>query len=178
MNSEHKPSLLGHLGALWGVIGITYLLGNAIFKVGSIAWAGLHGNHLSLWHWIGAGVWLAFMLVAEGYRGFQKKFAPRVAARARYLRQNPRLLHVVLAPFFCIGYFHGTRRRMITSWTISLIIVGVIWGVSHLSQPWRGLLDLGVVAGLSWGLVSVWCFCAKALLGSQFSYDPEVPLQH
>ncbi len=31
------------------------------------------------------------------------------------LRQNPRSVHVVLAPFFCMGYFYATRRRKITS---------------------------------------------------------------
>jgi hypothetical protein len=44
------------------------------------------------------------------------------------------------------------------------------------SQPWRGILDVGVVVGLSWGLVSLVWFSFQAMASESFQYSPEMPL--
>jgi hypothetical protein len=118
---------------------------------------------------------VVFMAFAEGYRGFQQRFSPRVAARARYLRNNPRTLHVVLAPLFCMGFFHATRRRKITSFSVTFGIVVLVVLVRLLSQPWRGIIDWGVVVGLFWGLVSLAAFSARAFKREELPCSPEVP---
>ena len=43
------------------------------------------------------------------------------------------------------------------------------------SQPWRGILDVGVVVGLSWGLVSLVWFSFQAMAAKSFQYSPEMP---
>lgn len=163
-------------GALWGILGVTLLIGSAVFRLSQRVIEAFD-YEISLAQGVFAAAWLIFMVVGEGYRGFQKKFSPRVAARARYLYKNPKPLHVLLAPFFCMGFFHATRRRMIASWILTTMIVLLVLLVSQLPQPWRGIVDLGVVAGLGWGLVSLWVFCLKALFTQSFTVDPEVPKQ-
>jgi len=48
------------------------------------------------------------MLYSEGYKGFQKGYSPRVAARGHYLRDHSTLLRAILAPLFCMGFFHSS----------------------------------------------------------------------
>jgi hypothetical protein len=47
--------------------------------------------------------------------------------------------------------------------------------VRLLAQPWRGIIDGGVVVGLAWGLVSLVVFGFQALTADEFPYAPEVP---
>ncbi len=115
------------------------------------------------------------MAYAEGYRAFQQAFSPRVAARARYLRDHPNLMHSLLAPLFCMAYFHAQRRRQITSISVTAGIIILVILVRFLEQPWRGIIDGGVVVGLAWGLVSLVVFAYRALTAGTFPYSPEVP---
>ncbi len=166
-------AMSGTLGAVWGVAGVAVLLGSAIYRLTSI---GLEAFSYPLtWkHWLLLGIWVVLMLWSEAYRGFHKAFCPRVAARAKYLRDHPRPLHVVLAPLFCIGYFHATRRRQMATISLTLGIVVLIVIVGHLSQPWRGIIDIGVVVGLVSGLVSLGLFVRQAFGSETFSHSPEV----
>lgn len=105
--------------------------------------------------------WTLFSMYAEGYRGFQRGFSPRVVARAFHLARNPRALWVMLAPLYAMGLVHATRRRLAISWTFVLAIVAVVVGVRHVPQPWRGIIDTGVVVGLVWGIVAIVVFVAR-----------------
>jgi hypothetical protein len=115
------------------------------------------------------------MLVAEGYRGFQKKFSPRTAARVKYLRDHPTWPRVLLAPFFCMGYFYAKRKTRIIAICLTLGIILLVVLVRFLDQPWRGIVDFGVVLGLSYGLISFALYTAKALFAPSFEFSPEVP---
>ena len=126
-------------------------------------------------HWIALAVSLVFMGYAEGYKGFHLKFSPRVAARALYLTRNPSLVRVLFAPFFCMGFFHATRKRKIVSYCLTAMIIGLIVLVRTLDQPWRGIVDAGVLLGLGWGLVSIWLFTFQAFFGKGFDVSPETP---
>lgn len=168
-----RYSAIGIAGAVWGLAGITILLGVAITRVYAYAheaWA--YG--LTPLQWVVAVLWALFMLVAEGYRGFQKQFSPRVVARARYLMANPRVVDIILAPLFCVGYFRATRRRKIVSWSLTLGIIGLVLLVRQLPQPWRGIIDFGVVLGLTYGLLWIYVFAIRTLMGFPFNVDPEV----
>lgn len=114
-------------------------------------------------HWLALGVSIFYMAYAEGYKGFHLGFAPRVIARATYLRANPRLLHVILAPAFCMGYIHATRRRKLLSFGLTSMIICFVLIVRALPQPWRGIVDAGVVAGLMLGIVSILFFHLQGL---------------
>ena len=45
----------------------------------------------------------------------------------------------------------------------------------YIPQPWRGVLDLGVVLGLSWGILATLFFFLKYWFGDATDADPEVP---
>ena len=166
--------MAGNLGALWGIAGVLALLASATFRLWPKA-VDAFSHPFAWYHWAALAVIVTGMAYAEGYKGFQKAFSPRTAARARYLRQNPRTMHVVLAPFFCMGYFYATRRRKITSISLTIGIIALIVLVYLVPQPWRGIIDAGVVVGLAWGIVSLLLFGFQAMGRDPYPHDPEVP---
>jgi FtsH-binding integral membrane protein len=161
-------------GAFWGITGVLMLLGSAVYRLTPLALEAF--SYDLLWyHWMSVALAVLLMAYAEGYRGFQQRFSPRVAARAKYLKGHPRMLLIILSPLFCMGFFHATRRRKITSFSVTAAIVGLILLVRLLPQPWRGIVDAGVVTGLIWGIVSLLFFSLSAFTSENFSYSPEVP---
>ena len=168
--------VMGILGAIWGLAGVMLLLGSAVFRLAPLA-IEAYSYAFSWYHWLSLFLILVFMTYAEGYKGFQKGFSPRVASRALYLKNNPRFLHVVFAPFFCMGFFHASRRRKITSVSVTSGIIVLIILVRFLTQPWRGIIDAGVVVGLVWGLISLIIFIFQAFTSKEFAYSPDVPEQ-
>jgi len=147
------------IGFYWGVGGVLLLLSFAIFRLTPMALE-LVGLPLSAWHYLALCFSIVLMAYSEGYKGFHLAFAPRVVMRAHYLAQNPRTSHVLLAPIFCMGFIHATRRRRLVSLSLSLMILGFIMTARLLPQPWRGILDAGVVTGLSLGNLSILYFLA------------------
>jgi hypothetical protein len=160
--------------AIWGLAGVVLLLGSAVYRLTPIALEAL-ASDLQSRHWIGLALVLFFMAYAEGYRAFQLGFSPRVAARARYLMTHKEMPHAVLAPLFCMAYFHAVKRRRIVSLSVTAGIIVLIVLVRLLPQPWRGIVDAGVVVGLAWGLVSLLIFGFQALFSDSFPFSPEVP---
>ena len=169
--------MMGMVRALWGLTGVILLLGSAVYRLtprAVKAW-----SYEFCWqHWIFFAFVMLFMAYAEGYRAFQLGFSPRVAARARYLKTHRNALHAVLAPLFCMGYFHAPKRRRITSISVTAGIIVLIVLVSLLPQPWRGIVDAGVVVGLAWGLITLILFGLQALGSGSFKYSPEVPEEY
>lgn len=167
-------SITGVIGALWGGIGVTLLLGSAIFRLTPIVIDAL--SHPLLWyHFLLLILNILYMAYAEGYQAFQKNFSPRVVARAKYLKSHPNLMHAILAPLFCMGYFHATRKRKIVSISVSIGVIILIILVRLLKQPWRGIVDAGVVVGLVWGVVAILVSAVQAFVLQDFDYPPEVP---
>jgi hypothetical protein len=166
--------MAGIVRALWGLAGVTLLLGSAVYRLTPLAveaWS----YELHWYHWMFLIFVLLFMAYAEGYRAFQQGFSPRVAARARYLRTHRNVLHAILAPLFCMGYFHAPKRRRVTSISVTAGIIILIILVRLLPQPWRGIVDAGVVVGLAWGMISLLIFSFQAFTVERFNYSPEVP---
>lgn len=165
---------MGIVGAGWGLIGVFLLIGGAVIRLGPLAIDAFSYNW-SWYHWAFLLLFCFFMLYAEGYRGFQKGFSPRVVARALYLRSHPNLVRVLFAPLFCMAFFHAIRRRQIISICLTSGIIVLVLLVRLLPQPWRGIIDTGVVLGLCWGLASLAFFCFQAFLTGRFEHSPEVP---
>lgn len=164
MASSASPwSWIGVVGATWGVIGVLALLLRAIFGLAPIAAEALLGP-LTWLHGLALVGWVVFMAYTEGYRGFQLRFSPFVAARALEVAARPSPLRVALAPAFCMGLFDATRRRLLVSWGILLGVIALIAIVRLLDQPWRGIVDAGVVVGLSWGALSMLASVGRAVL--------------
>ena len=97
------------LGYIWGVGGVLLLLLFAIYRLAPMAFA-LQDEIMGVFHWPLLLLSVTYMAYAEGFKGFHLGFAPRVVKRALYLRQNPKVSHVVFAPLFCMGYIHATKR--------------------------------------------------------------------
>jgi len=150
-----EPSVWCRLAAAWGVLGVMAIVLFAIVRLVPYVADALVID-LAVWEWLMLLISVVFMAWSEGYKGFQLKFSPRVAARALHLCRHPTSWRTQLfAPLFCIGYFGASRGVLIGAWVGTTGIVLLILLVHRLDQPWRGILDAGVVAGLSWGLISL-----------------------
>ena len=165
--------LLRKLGAIWGILGVTLLLGTAILRLAPHVQEAINLGMNSA-QWLLLLLWSIYMLYTEGYRGFQKQFAPRVASRALHLLNHGRIIDIILAPFFCAGYFQTTKKRLIIAWTATTLIILLIISVRHLSQPWRGVLDSGVVLGLSYGIVCLYISVFRTFKSRKYIVNPEV----
>lgn len=170
-----QDSVANPFTAAWGVIGIVLVLLYAIVRLASFAIEAVVGG-LDLLQWVVLVLNVTFMAWSEGYRGFQLRFSPRVADRALYLYQNPTPWAVrLLAPFFCFGYFKATRRPLMFAWIGTLAIIVLVLLVHQLGQPWRGIIDAGVVVGLTWGVLSLLVMVQKAFVAGTYLGSPEVP---
>jgi len=179
---------LGHIGELplevshsplvtaWGVFGVAAYLAYGVQKVGPIIRIGISSISSSS-QWVALVLTLIFFAYVEGFRGFQKSFAPRVVSRAWAVSQRGGpLWHKIAAPIFSIGYFHGRRGRVLSSWLLTLGVAGVVAGVKRLGPVSRGIVDAGVALGLTWGIASVILIYLRSLLkGSAPEYDPALP---
>ncbi len=163
-----------NLAALWGFLGVFTLLSCAIWRLTPRALEAFQVP-LETKHWVFLAVFLFFMLYSEGYRGFQKRFSPRTAARIRHLRDHSNRLHAILAPAFCMGYFHAQRRTQITAICLTLTIIALVIFVRYLPDPWHGLVDTGVVIGLLYGIVTYVYYTVVAVRSEHFPFSPEVP---
>ncbi|MFW2403378.1 MAG: hypothetical protein ACN4GT_01345 [Gammaproteobacteria bacterium] len=161
--------------AVWGAAGGAAVCAYAVWRLAPIA-AEAFEMSLSPLQWAVLLANVLFMAWSEGYRGFQKKFAPRVAARALYLYRSAEPLWVrILAPMFCFGYFRAARRTRLIAWWATIGIVILVVLVDQLVQPWRGIIDAGVVVGLTWGIASLLVNYTKAWLTGDYPASPEVP---
>jgi hypothetical protein len=77
-----------------------------------------------------------------------------------------------------MGYFHAPRRRQITSISVTVGIIVLVILVRFMPQPWRGIVDAGVIVGLAWGLAALAIFSVQAFTSARFEYSPEVPEQY
>lgn len=143
--------------AAWSVAGVSALVTRALFALTPVALEPLSSSSpgLSAGQWVLLLGWVGLNAYAEGYRGFHRSFAPRVIERAFHLGRHPTPLRVLLAAPYAIGWFAAPRRVLVTAWTVTLGIVALVVTVRHLAQPWRGIVDAGVVVGLLLGLLSL-----------------------
>jgi hypothetical protein len=161
--------------AAWGVLGFAAVLVNAIVRLAPVAWEPIAERSLSSAQVALYVGWVVWMWYTEGYRAFQQQLSPRMVRRALHLARNPVAYRVALAPLFCMGLFHATRRRLVVAWAVLFGIVGLVVAVRQLSQPWRGLVDGGVVVGLGWGLAALLVTFGLAIAGREPDVSPELP---
>jgi hypothetical protein len=163
--------------AAWGIAWVSLLLGRAIWRLAPLAVEPWTQDLMTTGQ---QGIYIGWLLVnayLEGYRGFQLRFSPRVVSRAIHLGQNPRPLWVILALPFCMSLFHSTRRQMTVSWVFIGALILVIWWVRSLPQPWRGIIDGGVVLGLVWGLGIIWWLFVRYLMGAKIPPPSDLPAE-
>ncbi len=171
---RENPQVLGFLASLWGMLGVSLLLLRAIVRLTPPAIAPWVGT-ISHFHATLAVVWLIFNAYVEGYRGFQKRFCPRVVSRALYLRNHPRWWSVAFAPAFCMGLIYASQRRLMFSWGFTFFIVGIVSVMKRVPQPWKGIIDGGVVIGLVWGVCVLWWLFARAIIKNETMEPQDLP---
>jgi len=149
------------------------LLGFAVYRLVGVFVLSLEFEYF-WYHWLVMAAGIIFMAYSEGYKGFQKAFSPRVAARTLYIRENPTLPLVLFAPLFCMCFFFATKKRKIVAYSLTVGILIMITLFRQFSQPWRGVLDLGVVVGLSWGILATLYYILLAFMSPAFDVSPEI----
>ena len=157
-----QPTLPGTVALLWGVGGFLLLMGFALWRLVPLSVEAFAYP----WNWPHAALFvanLAAMAWFEGYKGFQKAFSPRLAARCHHLLHHASWRQALLAPLVAMGFIDASKRRMITAWSLTAGIILVVLLYRLLPQPWRGILDAGVVLGLAWGLVATLAHVVRAL---------------
>lgn len=165
-----------HWAAVWGILGVLALLGRALWRLTPIAVEPLRSGQMSGLQAAIYAAWVVFNAYFEGYRAFQLRFSPRVVQRALHLADNPRRAHVLLAPIFCMGFFHATRKTRALAWGTALMVIGFITLLRYVPQPWRGIVDGGVVVALLWGSLAIVYYFVRGLLGHSVPGSAELPL--
>lgn len=164
-----------HLAYYWGIAGVVLLLASAIVRLTPRVLE-LVSYPLTTLQWLLLVGFVLFMLYSEGWKGFHLNFAPRVVARAAGLRRAPRPALALLAPLVCMGYLHATRKRRIISLVLTSSIIVLVLLVRLLPQPWRGIIDAGVVLGLGFGVLSiVWHWLRLDLAGIAPAIAADLP---
>jgi hypothetical protein len=139
--------------AVWGVLGLMAILLQALVRLSQLAWEGVVVQFAPLPAAI-AALWCVLMAWLEGYRGFQQRFVPLALDRAFSIDRSSRL-EVALAPLKVLGVWRTEPKVMRRAWTMVVGITLLVAAVKQLPQPWRGVVDAGVVAGLSWGTAAL-----------------------
>ena len=171
--NEMPVSIRGLVAVAWSLTGLLLLLGFAIWRLSLYTLESLQ-MPLNWIHWTFFIGFTIFMAHSEGYKGFQKSFSPRFAARTKYLLTDCTSTQCILAPLFSMGYFHAPRKRIVATVTLTILIVVFILLFQFIPQPWKGLLDAGVVIGLIWGMISTILFCIKAFSDAEYSWNAEI----
>lgn len=136
--------------AFWGVAGVAAMLLEAEVRLARLAVEGLReSGPLELGV---AAVWSLANAYLEGYRGFQKRFVPMALDRA-FALSGP--IDALLAPLIVLGLVRTEAKACRRAWFMIAGISLLVFAVRHLDQPWRGVVDAGVVVGLGWGLLAL-----------------------
>jgi len=159
--------------AMFGVCQVITILGSAIRRLVPIALQPFANKDLLAHHWVMFFASAAIMAYVEGYRAFHLKFAPLVVKRSFGLAERKGFVNCLLAGPFSMGLIGATRKRTIVSWGVSIGVFSVVYVVKKLPYPWRPIVDVGVISGLTVGSLSIVFHCAKALLeGKLPDIDP------
>ncbi len=147
----------------WALLGVLALLGQALVRLAPLAVEALQTD-LTAAQWGVLVPWVLWMLYGEGFKGFQRGYSPRVVARAFHVGRHGTPLQKLVAPIYAMTLFHAHRRQLIVSWGVLLVIIALIVAVRLLLvQPWRGIIDAGVVGGLAWGAASILALAIREL---------------
>jgi hypothetical protein len=74
-----------------------------------------------------------------------------------------------------MALFHAQRRSMLVSRVTLTLILCAIALLRITPQPWRGIVDGGVVAGIGLGTVSLLLQVVQVFTGHRAPASPELP---
>jgi hypothetical protein len=167
-----------HPAVAFAVAGVLMILTSAIVRLTPMAVLPLMQLNLTPFEWLLYASSCVFFGYFEGYKAFQLKFSPMCVERALTLSSpNSVWLHRALAPFYAMGLLHASRKRLITSWCISLFVSFLVVLVRRLPYPQRSIVDIGVVIGLAWGAIAISVYYGRSLVGHGApGVDPQLPV--
>jgi len=151
------------------------LLLQAVFRLSHYAVEPLVDGSLNAFQALLYAAWVVTAAYSEGHRAFHLRFCPKVIARALHLARNPHPLRVLLAPAYCMALFHAKRRALLVSWITLLLILCAIALLRITPQPWRGIVDGGVVVGIGWGALSLLLQTLQTFAGQRALASAELP---
>jgi hypothetical protein len=165
-----QPRLLERVSpraaSIWGVSIVALTFVEAIYRLGVRAHTTLQ-TELDARDSFLLALSVALFAYAEGYRALHRRFVPHVIARAAELSASrPQSLRGwLVAPLYVLCLVQAGRRSQLRAWTSVVLIVLAVLLVRALPEPWRGIIDAGVAAALSFGLASL-VFATAAWLRS------------
>ena len=171
---NEREYIVKSLSVVWAVVGVVLMLLFAIARLSVYAFAAWEFG-LTLMQGLFLIIICIFMAYSEGYKGFYLNFSPRFAARVKYIYQSGSAVERLLSPLFCFGYFGTTRSKQIVSIMLTTALITLVLFMHYVPQPWRGIIDAGVVVGLSLGVLSIIVCVVKELAHSTYLHDPQVP---
>lgn len=155
----------GDVAYLWGLAGVTLLLGTAVLRLGSRGLTTLQAGLEPAQWLILAGLTAGFVYM-EGVRAFQQRWVPRVVGRLAALRTDRRAWYRALAPLHAMGFISPSVRTVALSWGGTALIVAAILVVSRFPDPWRGIVDIAVAAALLYGTLALIVAAARSWRGA------------
>ena len=102
--------IFGLIGFIWGFVGVSLILLHGITCVYPYV-VTLDFSKMFWYHYLSLIISIIFLGYAEGYKGFQLSFSPRVAQRLKLVFKNPSFVNVVLSPLFCMGFLEFQKRE-------------------------------------------------------------------
>jgi hypothetical protein len=139
--------------AVWGLFGVAATFVEAIYRLGARALEAIEQG-LSPVQWATLALSTVTLVYFEGYRALQRRFAPRVVQRALAVGAEP-LRWKLLAPLYVLSLVGAPRKEFARGWLAVGLIVGAVFAVRAMAEPWRGIVDGAVACALSWGLVAL-----------------------
>lgn len=148
---------------LWGAGAVVLSLLDAIYRLSKFVREGMHLGLLTPAMLLATLLWTVVIVYYEGVRGFRDALAPRMAARLWLLAQRNNRgdwLTKLLAPAHALSLFDSSTKRKRISWALLLFVIAMILVVRKLPQPYRAVIDVGVVLALAYG---AWCIVKECI---------------
>jgi hypothetical protein len=142
----------GVLAGVWAIAGVVALFVEAAWRLAVRGIITVRAG-LEPVEWLILILLTAAFVWGEGVRALQRRWIPGVYRRIDALRDEPRLSYRVLAPLYAMSLIGASRSTLARAWLGVVLIVAAVFIVRALPEPWRGIIDIGVAAALTWGLL-------------------------
>jgi len=84
--------------------------------------------------------------------------------RAEVVTKEKDSIHLWFSPLYIGGFYAATRSRLIKAYGLVVFIAIIGFAVAHLPDPWREIVDVGVVINLFIGTVSLIVFSVTGFI--------------
>lgn len=147
-------SLGDRLTAGWALLGVTFLFGSAVYRLGTRGMITFLGG-LDAFHLAALAALVVVFVYAEGVRAIQNRYAPYLLGRVSDVSREPWIVYRLLAPLYAMSLVGAAPANMARAWAgVSAVVVAILV-LRVAPAPWRGIVDLAVATALAWGLAAI-----------------------